>query len=91
MAQHETTITSKGQIYLSKEIREALGLRPRDRVRIRTVDGNLVVERCGTGAADGILRWAGAFQFPDRFASLEDIKEDYERAVAEDAMREISG
>ena len=40
-----TTITSKGQITVSKEIREALGVRPGDRLAFRErEDGTVIVE-----------------------------------------------
>ncbi|MFT7624993.1 MAG: antitoxin PrlF [Myxococcota bacterium] len=40
-----TTITSKGQVTLPKAIRDAMGVRPGDRVRFtRRSDGTVVVE-----------------------------------------------
>ena len=34
-----TTLTSKGQVTVPKEVRDALGLRPRDKVEICVKDG----------------------------------------------------
>jgi AbrB family looped-hinge helix DNA binding protein len=40
-----TTLTSKGQVTIPKEIRDELGLRPHDKVRFTLVDGKLQVEK----------------------------------------------
>jgi antitoxin PrlF len=40
-----TTLTSKGQVTIPKEIRDELGLRPHDKVRFKKVDGTVQVEK----------------------------------------------
>jgi antitoxin PrlF len=44
-----TTITVKGQVTLPKKIREAVGLKPGDKVEIRaTASGGIFIEKPGT-------------------------------------------
>lgn len=40
-----TTLTSKGQVTIPKEIRDELGLRPYDKMRFTLVEGKLQVEK----------------------------------------------
>jgi antitoxin PrlF len=40
-----TTLTSKGQVTIPKEIRDELGLLPHDKVRFTLVDGKVQVEK----------------------------------------------
>jgi AbrB family looped-hinge helix DNA binding protein len=47
-----TTVTIKGQVTLPKEIREAVGIRPGDRVEVRaTASGGVMIEKAGTANA----------------------------------------
>ncbi len=53
-----TTVTVKGQVTLPKSVREAAGIRPGDRVEVRTrAEGGVIVERAERSAeADAYLR-----------------------------------
>jgi antitoxin PrlF len=43
-----TTVTQKGQVTLSKDVREAVGIRPGDRVEMRaTASGGIYIEKEG--------------------------------------------
>lgn len=43
-----TTVTSKGQVTLPKQVREAAGIKPGDRVDVRvTASGGVYIERPG--------------------------------------------
>lgn len=79
-----TTITSKGRVTIPKVIRDAMGLRPGDRVRfVRRDDGTVVVEpeTVDVRSLAGILK--GKLKGPLTLEALEDA---VERAVME-AMR----
>jgi len=57
-----TTVTSKGQVTIPKSIREALGVKPGDRVLfLRQPDGRVVVEVEAVDVRDlrGMLKHAG--------------------------------
>jgi antitoxin PrlF len=44
-----TTITVKGQVTLPKKVREAVGLKPGDKVEVRaTASGGIFIEKPGT-------------------------------------------
>ena len=75
----ESTITSKGQTTLPKPVREALGVRPGDRVRyIILDDGVRIIPMRPIARLFGMLKYEG----PPK--TLEDI----ERAIAEGASEE---
>ncbi len=45
-----TTITVKGQVTLPKKVRDAVGLKPGDKVEVRaTASGGVYIEKPGTG------------------------------------------
>lgn len=47
-----TTITVKGQVTLPKAVREAVGLKPGDKVEVRaTASGGVYIEKPGAAAA----------------------------------------
>ena len=75
----ESAITSKGQTTLPKPVREALGVRPGDRVRYVILDNEVRII-----AARPILRLYGAFRHDGPPVTLEDM----ERAVSEGARGE---
>lgn len=47
------TLTSKGQVTVPKEIRDALGLKPRDRVEIFVKDGAAWMRKAGPASQEG--------------------------------------
>lgn len=76
-----TTVTSKGQVTIPKVIRDAMGVRPGDRVRfVRRSDGTVVVEpeTVDVRSLAGILK--GKLK---RTLTIEAMDEAIERAVVE--------
>jgi len=76
-----TTITSKGQVTIPKAIRQAMGLRPGDRVRfLRREDGTVVVEpeTVDVRTLEGMLK-----DKVERPVTLEEMDEAIARAVVE--------
>ncbi len=75
----ESTITSKGQTTLPKPVREALGVRPGDRVRYIIIDDEVrIIPMRPIARLFGMLKYEG----PPK--TLEDM----ERAIAEGASEE---
>ena len=83
---HKTTatLTQKGQVTIPAEIREALGLRPRDRVEFELLDGVVRLRR----AESVVDRWYGAFPVVDRPRSVQELREEFEAGVAEEVRSE---
>lgn len=78
-----TTLTSKGQITLPKEVREQLGLKPGDRVEIYVdQDGRAVIERTLS-----LEELAGVLPRPEKALSVEEINEAIVQAAVERATR----
>lgn len=75
----ESAITSKGQTTLPKPVREALGVRPGDRVRYVILDNEVRII-----PVRPIRRLYGAFRHDGPSVTLEDM----ERAVSEGARGE---
>lgn len=83
MPKRETTLTQKGQVTISAEVRRALGLKPRDKV-IFELDGDVAkIKR----AASKVGRWYGAVLPIERPENYRRIREEFERTVAEEADR----
>jgi antitoxin PrlF len=54
-----TTVTIKGQVTLPKKVREAVGIKPGDRVEVRaTSAGTVIVERENRAPSAGAVRAA---------------------------------
>jgi antitoxin PrlF len=69
------TLTSKGQLTLPKDVRDALGVGPGDRVDfVRMQDGNFAV----LPATHSVKRLKGLIPGPKKAVSLEDM----DRAIA---------
>ncbi|GFN22873.1 MAG: AbrB/MazE/SpoVT family DNA-binding domain-containing protein [Thermoanaerobacteraceae bacterium] len=60
-----TTLSTKGQLVLPKEIRERLGLFPGDRLKVELSGGRIVLEPIEGKARKGWRRWRGAFAGSD--------------------------
>ena len=52
----EITVTGRGQIIISREARDALGLKPGARLQLRVEDGRLVIEKL---VRLDLSRWVG--------------------------------
>jgi len=77
-------LTSKGQTTIPKEIRDALGLKPGDRIRFVLEDENRVVLSVPRRTIEDL---AGMFYDPDRKpVSIEQMNEDMKQAVADHVM-----
>lgn len=64
------TLTSKGQLTLPKDVREALGVGPGDRVDfVKMEDGNFAV----LPATHSVKRLKGLIPSPKKAVSLEDM------------------
>jgi len=72
----ESSITTKGQTTLPKPVRDALGVRPGDRVRYLVVDGDVRIL-----PVRSIDRLFGTLRADGSPATLDDM----ERAIAEGA------
>lgn len=77
-------MTQKGQVTIPAEMRAALGLKPRDRVEF-TLDGNEV--RLAP-AESTIRRWYGAVPALDPPMTDRELREAFERDVADEVMSE---
>lgn len=78
----ESTITSRGQTTLPKEVREALDLKAGDKVRYLICDGKVRI-----AAVQPIERLFGILEYDGPPVSLEDI----ERGIIEGACRSALG
>lgn len=66
------TLTSKGQLTLPKDVRDALGLHPGDRVNfVRMEDGNYAV----LPATQPVMALRGIIRKPAKPVSLEEMDE----------------
>lgn len=83
MPELETTLTQKGQVTIPAEVRKALGLKPRDKVAFE-LDGDVAKIR---RAASKIARWYGAVTPRERPEDFREVREEFEREVAEEADR----
>lgn len=78
-----TTLSSKGQVVIPKDIRKALRLSPRTRFHVRVVDGSIVLDPIGTSAVDAAC---GMLQGVDL---LSDLEEEHRREVAGDEQEPL--
>jgi len=82
-----TTLTSRGQTTIPKSIREALQLRPGDRVEFILEGDQVVLRRAG---AD-LTELDGMIDRSDREpASVEEMDEAIERAAARNSTKDTS-
>lgn len=82
-----SSLTSKGQVTVPKEIRLLLGLQPRDKLVFVVEDGGVRLERGGSIVA----RTAGALRSSRPAPSAEELRAVAERAIAEEAQHRAEG
>lgn len=77
-----SSLTSKGQVTIPAAIRKALGLKPRDKVAFRMVNGTVRIEPAKVSVLDsyGKVKIKG-------FKSMKQLRRDTEKWVAERAMK----
>ena len=80
----ETRLTKKGQVTIPVGIRRVLGLNPRDKVRFEMEDGIVKLRR----APSKILALYGSVEPLERPEDFKKIREEFERAVADEVMSE---
>ena len=78
-----TTVTSKGQLTLPKEIRDRLGLKAGDKLSCSVVgDGEIVMRRKTLDVSDLV----GLLHVPGKRAAIEEIDDAAKNAAVERAM-----
>lgn len=83
---YQSRVTQKGQVTIPAELRKELGIKPKDRVRFIHENGRIVVERVESVVA----KVAGAVPpLPDSPLTAEELREQFEVAVAEEVTREL--
>jgi AbrB family looped-hinge helix DNA binding protein len=87
MQEMETTVTQKGQVTIPLEVRRMMGLEPHDRVRFE-VEGDTVRI---TKAPSSVLKWYQSVQAPDGPKEVWELREEFERGVAEEAVSRAEG
>lgn len=83
----ESTVTQKGQVTIPKEIRQRLGLKPRDRVRFHVQEGAVTLARA---SASVVERTAGAVTPLHGPEDLEALREGFEEGVAQEVIESMS-
>ena len=82
-----STVTSKGQVTIPAEIRRILRVLPHDKVAF-VVEGDTVrLARRGSV----VSQTAGIFKTAQSPLSAEELREEAERAIAEDVVERIGG
>jgi antitoxin PrlF len=71
-----TNVTVKGQVTIPKDVREAAGLKPGDRVEVRaTAAGSVIVEKAGKKADYKARLYALAHERPIKGITTEELME----------------
>lgn len=83
----EATVTQKGQITIPKEIRQRLGLKPRDRVRFHVVEGGVTLARAGASVVE---RTAGVVTPLNRPEDFRALREAFEEGVAGEVIESMN-
>ncbi len=84
MQEFETAVTEKGQVTIPIEIRRLLGLHPHDRVHFE-VEGDVVKIR---RASSKLLQWFGSVAPRNKPEDFREVREEFEKAVAEEVASE---
>ncbi len=84
MQQFETTVTEKGQVTIPLEIRRLMGLHPHDKVAFE-MEGDVVKIR---RASSKLLQGYGAVTPKNKPEYLRELRENFEKGVAEDVISE---
>ena len=84
MIRLETRLTTKGQVTVPAEIRRALGLKAKDKVRFEMEDGEVKLKL----ASSAVLASYGAFKTEGRPKDWKELREEFEIGVAEEAAAE---
>jgi antitoxin PrlF len=80
-----TTVTIKGQVTLPKNVREATGIKPGDRVDVRaTASGAVIIEKPGAGDDYKARLLALAEQRPIRGITTDEMMKETRGDPAED-------
>ncbi len=89
-----TTVTVKGQVTLPKSVRDAVGIKPGDRVEVRaTASGGVLIEKAeGAGQADDYREqlYALARRRPILGATTDEIMRELRGDPAEDPPLDIA-
>ena len=81
-----STITSKGQVTIPREVRQSLGLKTGDKVAFTLEDGGVRVRKTGSVVA----ATAGIFKSQKPARTAEGLREAAEEAIAAEAMERSS-
>ncbi len=76
-------LSSKGQLVLPKKIREHLGLKPGEELKVDIVGGRIILEPVGPLSKTGWHRWRGVLRGEQ---ALQEHLEDHRLEVARDGQ-----
>lgn len=79
----ESRVTQKGQVTIPAAIRKQLGLKPGDKVRFESDDGDIKITRATSRLIDGF----GAVTPRSRPEDFDALRAEFESGVAEEALR----
>jgi len=78
-----STVSSKGQVTIPKDVRDALGLKPMDRVTFEAQDGQAVVRRVRS-----FLELGGSVEPRNRPEDWKKVREEVRRIIAAEIAAE---
>ena len=85
MAEYITTVTQKGQVTIPGDLRQALGLKPRDKVAFALHDGKVVLYP----VQSPVLATYGAVKAKNRPENYQRIRREIEEEVATEVTSEV--
>jgi AbrB family looped-hinge helix DNA binding protein len=83
MAEHSTTVTSKGQVTIPGKLRRALNIKPKDKVAFELVNGELRLRP----AKSVVETTHGAVKPTSTPENFRKLRRDFEEGMAEEARR----